>query len=485
MSKIRKLHNLLREKKISCEELTRKYIDEIATVDKNLNSYVLVTEKEAIDCARSVDKKISRNEDIDLLEGIPMTLKDNILTRGIKTTCCSKILSGYVPAYDATIYKILKSKNAVLLGKTNMDEFAMGSSCRTSAYGGAKNPFNLTRVAGGSSGGGAAAVGANLAVYAIGSDTGGSIREPAAFCGVVGLKPTYGSISRYGIIAYASSLDQAGPITSTVEDAAIVYDALSIQDPLDSTSRGKIHDFSLESLKNEIGGVKIGIVEEYFDGANADVHNRVQDAIRLYEKLGARVVHLSMPQAQNSLKAYYVQSCVEAASNFARFDGIRFGNYNFSSLDLNAEDFMTKVRSQGFGDEVKRRVIFGTYISRGDNYKKYHLNAQNAIKGIRAEFDNAFSQCDVLISPTATKTAFSFDYEIKDPVEGYKADICTVPVNMLGLCAISIPCGVGNDKLPVGLQIIGNKFCESRILNLAYNFEQNFQWSLPKMGVLV
>lgn len=483
MGNIKKIHQMLKQKKISCTELVQKYLDAIEKFDDSINSYITVTPDEALRVAKVVDQKIARGQRISLLEGVPMTLKDNILTKGILTTCASKLLSEYVPVYDATVYRLLQAENAVLLGKTNMDEFAMGSSCRTSYYGGAKNPFDITKVPGGSSGGGAAAVAARLAAYAIGSDTGGSIREPAAFCGVVGLKPTYGSISRYGIIAYSSSLDQAGPLAQTVEDVSIVYDVLAVKDPKDATSRGNFHSKTLMHLNDDISGLTFGVVDDYLECASEDVQRNFLEAVKVFEKLGARVVHVQMPFSQNSLKAYYVQSCVEAASNLARYDGVREGlRLDVDEYD-SVQDMMEKVRTAGFGDEVKRRIIFGTYVSKGENYERYHLNARNAVKSIMKEFDEAFNECDILISPTATTTAFADDFKFTNPVDGYKADICTVPVNMLGLCAVSVPCGLGRDGLPVGLQVTGNKFCEAQILNVAHKFEKELSIKLPDMGV--
>lgn len=483
MGNIKKIHKMLNQKKISCTELVQKYLDAIASFDNTINAYITVTPDEAFRVAKIVDKKIACGERISLLEGIPMTLKDNILTKGILTTCASRMLSEYIPVYDATVYKLLKAENAVLLGKTNMDEFAMGSSCRTSYYGGSKNPFDITKVPGGSSGGGAAAVAANLAVYAIGSDTGGSIREPAAFCGVVGLKPTYGSISRYGIIAYASSLDQAGPMAQTVEDVAIVYDTLAVKDPKDATSRGNFHGKALIQLNNNIAGLTLGVVDDYLECASEDVQYSFQEAVKVYESLGVKVIHVQMPCSQDSLKAYYVQSCVEVASNLARYDGVREGLRLDIDEYVSVQDMMEKVRTAGFGDEVKRRIIFGTYVSKGEYYDKYHLSARNAVKSILREFDEAFNKCDILISPTAMTTAFSDDFKFTNPVDGYKADMCTVPVNMLGLCAVSVPCGIGKDGLPIGLQVIGNKFCEAQILNVAYRFEKEYSIKLPDMGV--
>ncbi len=324
MSKITYIGKLLRDKEISCTELTEKYIKSIEAENKKLNAYVNITAETAMKTAKNVDEKISRGEILLPLEGIPMTLKDNISTKNIETTCCSNILKGYVPIYDATVWDILNNQNAVLLGKANMDEFAMGSSCETSCFGGALNPYSTNHVAGGSSGGAAAAVGGNIAVYGLGSDTGGSVRQPASFCGLVGLKPTYGTVSRYGLIAYASSLDQIGPITTSVEDAAIVYDAISLYDKNDATSQGS-KTKTTHTLKNSIKGMKIGIAKEYFEGIRDDVRESVESAVKVYESLGAEVVSISIPQLKHALPVYYILACAEASSNLGRYDGIRYG----------------------------------------------------------------------------------------------------------------------------------------------------------------
>ena len=347
-SKIVKLHGMLANKEISCTELTQTYIDAIQKDNAALNAYVTVTPETALSAARTVDEKIAKGETIGLLEGIPMTLKDNISTDGIKTTCCSKILEDYVPIYDATVWNILKKQNAVLLGKTNMDEFAMGSSCETSCFGGAKNPHNTDHVAGGSSGGVASAVGGNIAVYGLGSDTGGSIRQPASFCGIVGLKPTYGAVSRYGLIAYASSFDQIGPITTSVEDAAAVFDAVSEYDEKDSTSQGRKEAPVTDTLKNDIKGMKIGIAKEYLDGVRDEVKEAIQKATDIYQSLGAEIVYFDLPALKYALPVYYILACAEASSNLGRYDGIRYGYKADNYFDVN--DMIKKTRSNGFGE---------------------------------------------------------------------------------------------------------------------------------------
>jgi aspartyl-tRNA(Asn)/glutamyl-tRNA(Gln) amidotransferase subunit A len=467
-SKIKSIQKMLQDKEISCVELTQKYIDAISSDNDQLNAYVLPIPEAALAKAKEVDENISKGKERSILSGIPMTLKDNLSTKGIETTCCSKILKGYTPIYDATVWKALQSEGAVLLGKTNMDEFAMGSTCETSCYGGAWNPHNTNHVSGGSSGGVASAVAANLAVYGLGSDTGGSIRQPASFCGIVGLKPTYGAVSRFGLIAYASSLDQVGPITSTVEDAAIVFDAISGKDEFDATCSGAKCK-TADTLNNDIKGMKIGIAKEYMQGLHPEVLSNVESAIKTYEALGAEIVSISLPILDISLPVYYILACAEASSNLGRYDGIRYGyrteHYN------GIHDMVCKTRSEGFGEEVKRRILLGTYVLSSGYYDAYYKKAQNLRGKIVREFREAFSECDVILAPTVPMTAFEKGAQ-QNPTETYQTDICTVPVNIAGLPAVSIPCGFDEKGLPVGMQLIGNSFDEAVILNAAYKFEQ-------------
>lgn len=467
--KIKRYGKMLENKEISCTELTERFLSEIETANKELNAYVTVTPDEALKTAKLVDEKIGRGEKLAPLEGIPMTLKDNISTKGIPTTCCSKILEGYTPIYNATVWEILSAKNAVLLGKTNMDEFAMGSSCETSYFGGAANPHNINYVAGGSSGGVASAVGGNIAVYGLGSDTGGSIRQPASFCGIVGLKPSYGAVSRYGLIAYASSLDQIGPVTTTVEDAAIVYDAVSDYDKMDSTSRGRKGAPTADSLRNDIKGMKIGIAREYLDGIRDDVKASVEKACEVYKSLGAEIVYFNLPALKYALPVYYILACAEASSNLGRYDGIRYGYRTSSYKDIN--EMVCKTRSEGFGDEVKRRIMLGTYVLSAGYYDAYYKKAQNLRGSIVNAFKNAFESCDVILAPTVPMTAFEKGNAISDPIETYLTDICTVPVNIAGLPGVSIPCGFDDKGMPIGMQLIGNTFCESAVLNAAWQYE--------------
>lgn len=467
--KISKLSSMLKNREISCIELTNQYLSEIDKTNGELNAYVNVTPDTALETAKRVDEKIAKGEELAPLEGIPMTLKDNISTKGIETTCCSKILKGYKPIYDATVWDYLKNQNAVLLGKTNMDEFAMGSSCETSCFGGAKNPHNTNHVAGGSSGGVASAVGGNIAAYGLGSDTGGSIRQPASFCGIVGLKPTYGTVSRYGLIAYASSLDQIGPITTTVEDAATVFDAIAFYDKMDSTSQGK-KKTTADTLKNPIKGMKIGIAREYLDGVRDDVKEAVLNAAKVYESLGAEIVYFDLPSLKYALPVYYIIACAEASSNLGRYDGIRYGYKTPKYNDVN--DMICKTRSEGFGKEVQRRILLGTYVLSAGYYDAYYKKAQNLRGAIVKAFKNAFECCDVMLAPTVPMTAFECDKAVSDPIETYLTDICTVPVNIAGLPAVSLPCGFNAKGMPIGMQLIGNSFCEDTILNAAYQYEQ-------------
>lgn len=468
--KIAALHTRLQEKEFSCRELTRQYLDAIGRDNEKLNAYVTVTEEQAMTAAEAVDKKIAAGEELAPLEGIPMTLKDNISTKGIETTCCSKILEGYKPIYDAAVWELLQGQNAVLLGKTNMDEFAMGSSCETSCFGGALNPYNTGHVAGGSSGGVASAVGGCLAVYGLGSDTGGSIRQPASFCGMVGLKPTYGAVSRYGLIAYASSFDQIGPITATVEDAALVYDAIARYDERDSTSEGHKGAPTMENLQKDIKGMRIGIAKEYFEGIREDVRTAMEEAIRVYESLGAEIVHFDLPSLKYALPVYYILACAEASSNLGRYDGIRYGYKTPHYEDIN--DMICKTRSEGFGKEVQRRILLGTYVLSAGYYDAYYKKAQNLRGAIVGAFKKAFESCDVILAPTVPMTAFERNFSAKDPIETYQTDICTVPVNIAGLPAVSIPCGYDGKGLPIGMQLIGRRFDESTILHAAYQYEQ-------------
>ena len=470
MSTIKKIHDMLSSKEVSCIELTNQYLAEIEKCNGELNAYINVTTEIALQQAEKVDAKIAKGDKIGILEGVPMTLKDNLSTKGIETTCCSKILTGYKPIYNATVWENLQSKGAVLLGKTNMDEFAMGSSCETSYFGGATNTHNTNHCAGGSSGGGASAVSGNIAPYALGSDTGGSIRQPASFCGIVGLKPTYGSVSRYGLIAYASSLDQIGPITKTVQDASIVFDAISDYDPMDSTCQGRQNGVTFDTINNDIKGMKIGIVREYMDGIKDEVNDAILKAIKVYESLGAEIIYFDMPVIKFALPVYYIIACAEASSNLGRYDGIRYG---YKAQHYNGiHDMICRTRSEGFGEEVKRRILLGTYVLSAGYYDAYYKKAQKLRGTIVNAFNSAFEKCDFILAPTVPMTAFEIGKAVSDPIETYLTDICTVPVNIAGLPSISVPCGYNKEGMPIGMQLIGNKFDEAKILNAANAYEK-------------
>lgn len=470
MGLITKLHKMLADREISSRELTEKYLQAIERDNNALNAYVKITAEEALKAADEADRKISAGEDTDLLCGIPVTLKDNISTKGIETTCCSEMLRGFTPIYDATVWQTMKRKGSVLLGKTNMDEFAMGNSCETSCFGAAKNPYNKALVAGGSSGGGASAVAGNLAPFALGSDTGGSVRQPASFCGLVGLKPTYGALSRYGLIAYASSLDQIGTLTTTVEDASAVFDSIAGHDPLDSTSKHGYKPNTFSSLDNDIKGKVVGVPEEYLQKLRPEVLSAFENAVKTYEALGARVEYIRMPSLDFALPAYYILACAEASSNLGRYDGVRFGHK--TELYDSVHDMVCKSRSEGFGDEVKRRILMGTYVLSEGYFNAYYKKAQDLRHAVVHEFKKAFERCDVIMTPTVPHTAFELRKAVSDPVESYQSDLCTVPVNIAALPALSLPCGYSPEGLPIGLQLIGDSFREDEILNFAYKFQQ-------------
>ncbi len=468
------LSGKLKKGELSSTELTKKYISAIEKYNGAINAYVHTTFDTALKQAEFADKLIKEGKATPLT-GIPMTLKDNIATDGLPTTCCSKILENFRPYYDATVWEKLSSQGAVLLGKTNMDEFAMGSTSETSVYGAPKNPRNLSRVTGGSSGGGAAAVCANLAAYALGSDTGGSIRQPAAFCGVVGFKPTYGAVSRYGLIAYASSLDQIGPITQSVTDAALIYDAIRGADERDMTSFKTPE--SPTKLCADVKGLKIGVAKEFYEGLNPEIAQAIDSAVSAYEKAGAEIIEVSIPTLKTALPVYYIIACAEASSNLGRYDGIRYGYRagNYSSVD----EMIVKTRTEGFGKEVQKRIMLGTYVLSSGYFDAYYKKACILREHIKEEFKKVFGLCDVLFAPTAPVTAFKLGFSGGNAIETYLSDIGTVPVNICGLPAISLPCGTDSEGLPVGLQIIGDKFRDETVLNAAFFAEESGLYTLP------
>ena len=468
--KIAALRGRMLRREVSCEEITRAYLDAIEKKNGALNAYVLTTPDTALHTARAVDAKIVRGETLAPLEGIPMTLKDNISTKGIETTCCSRILKGYSPIYNASVWEKLAGQNAVLLGKTNMDEFAMGSTCETSCFGGANNPYDLDRVAGGSSGGVASAVGGGMAAYGLGSDTGGSVRQPASFCGLVGLKPTYGAVSRYGLIAYASSFDQIGPITVTAADAAAVCDAICFYDEQDSTSVPRRYEPAAGALEQDLRGVRIGVAKEFMQAVQPAVLKAVEEAIAVYRSLGAEIVELSLSTLSIALPVYYILACAEASSNLGRYDGIRYGYQAGTAGNLN--ECICRTRSEGFGPEVQRRILLGTYVLSAGYFDAYYKKAQTLRGAVVRSFDEAFAKCDFLLAPTAPVTAFRHGRAAANPIETYQSDICTVPVNIAGLPALSLPCGFDPDGMPIGLQLIGRAFDEKTLLAAAHRFEQ-------------
>lgn len=463
----------LSAKKVSSVELTKHFIDRIHHLDKKLNSFITVTEEYALQSARQADELRAQGK-AGPLTGIPIAQKDIFCTDGIKTTCGSRMLDNFIAPYDATVVKNLKAAGTIMLGKTNMDEFAMGSSNETSYYGPVKNPWNLEYVPGGSSGGSAAAVAAHLAPAATGTDTGGSIRQPAALCGLTGLKPTYGRVSRYGMIAFASSLDQGGPIAKTVEDCALLLNAMAGFDEHDSTSINQpVPDYT-SGLNDSIKGIRIGLPKEYFSGGlSNEVAAVIQTAIKEYEKLGAIIEEISLPHTALSVAAYYVIAPAECSSNLARYDGVRYGYRCKDPVDL--QDLYKRSRSEGFGSEVKRRIMVGTYVLSAGYYDAYYLKAQKIRRLIRDDFVEAFKKVDVILSPTAPTPAFKIGEKTADPISMYLSDIYTIAVNLAGLPGISVPAGFVNN-LPIGMQLIGNLFGEAKLLNIAHQYQQATDW---------
>ncbi|MGD1900785.1 MAG: Asp-tRNA(Asn)/Glu-tRNA(Gln) amidotransferase subunit GatA [Geitlerinemataceae cyanobacterium] len=481
MASIRELHQQLVSKARSARELTQETLQRIDATEPKLRSFLHLTADSAIARAEAVDAKIASGEDIGILEGIPIAIKDNMCTRGVPTTCASKILENYIPPYDATVVEKLSAAGAVSVGKTNLDEFAMGSSTENSAYQVTGNPWDTDRVPGGSSGGSAAAVAAGQCVVATGSDTGGSIRQPASFCGVVGLKPTYGLVSRYGLVAYASSLDQIGPFARTVEDAAIFLEALAGYDSKDSTSlKGDVPNYAAalesETIANLHGDkLKIGVIQETFgEGLDAEVDGAVKAALKVYEELGAEVEMVSCPTFRYGLPTYYVIAPSEASANLARYDGVRYGARAEAAENLIG--MYAETRARGFGAEVKRRIAIGTYALSSGYYDAYYLKAQKVRTLICQDFKNAFAQYDVLVSPTSPTTAFKAGEKTDDPLSMYLSDLMTIPVNLAGLPSLSLPCGFDRQGLPIGLQIIGNVLQETKLLQVAQRYEQASEW---------
>ena len=471
---VHELQEKIKNGELTTKEILQAYINRIDEKEKDVQAFVTTLTEEA-EKKEEVHKKIESGEIEGDLAGIPIGIKDNICTKGIKTTCGSKMLEDFISPYDATVMEKINDENMILLGKLNMDEFAMGGSTEHSCFKKTRNPWDLNRVPGGSSGGSASAVAAGMVPWALGSDTGGSIRQPASFCGVVGLKPTYGLVSRYGLVAFASSLDQIGPITKDVKDSAILLNIIAGHDKKDTTSVNIEKKDYVKALKNDVKGLKIGVPKEFLaEGTQPEVKGKIEEAIQIYKELGAVVEEISLDVAKYSLATYYIIACAEASSNLGRFDGIRYGYRAKDYKDLN--ELFVKSRSEGFGDEVKRRIILGTYVLSSGYYDAYYKKAQKVRSLVMNEFNKAFQKYDVLLTPTSPTVAFKIGEKTSNPLEMYLSDICTVSVNIAGLPGISIPCGVDSNNMPIGMQLIGNKFQEETILNAAYTFEQKLKF---------
>lgn len=478
---VHELRDLLAAGRTSAVEIAESVFGRIAQVEEQVRAFVTLNKDKALEMARIADARRKNGEDLSPLAGIPMGLKDNICTKGVLTTCSSRILENFVPPYDATVTERLEAANGVMAGKLNMDEFAMGSSTENSGLFTTRNPWNLAMVPGGSSGGPAAAVAADELVYTLGSDTGGSIRQPASFCGVVGLKPTYGRVSRYGLVAYASSLDQIGPITKDVEDCALVMNAISGHDLKDSTSAPVETPDYRSFLKADVKGLRVGIPGEYFaEGIDPAVKATVMAAVRKFEELGAVCEETTLPHTEYALPAYYIIAPAEASSNLARYDGVSYGYRSETAPDV--ATMSQRTRQEGFGQEVKRRIMLGTYALSSGYYDAYYLKAMKVRTLIKQDFDRAFERFDVLITPTGPTPAFRVGEKTEDPLAMYMSDVCTIPVNLAGIPAIALPCGF-LDGLPVGLQLMGRAFAEGTLIQAAYAYERNTDWHERKPAI--
>jgi aspartyl-tRNA(Asn)/glutamyl-tRNA(Gln) amidotransferase subunit A len=461
---------MIKNKEVSCEEIIKDTFSNIDRVEDKIESYITADKENAINKAKETDKKIAKGVELSPLAGIPIGVKDNICTKGLKTTCASKMLYNFTPFYDATVVEKLNENDMVITGKLNMDEFAMGSSCENSAFKITKNPHDTTRVTGGSSGGSAAAVAAYECTLSLGSDTGGSIRQPSSHCGVYGLKPTYGAVSRYGLVAFASSLDQIGPIARSVSDIALLSNVLYGYDKRDSTSLN--YDFGdfTKHLVNDVKGLKIGLPKEFFgDGIEEDVKSSVLNAAKQFEKMGAIVSEMSLPLSEYALPTYYILSSAEASSNLARYDGVKYGYRTEEFTDL--QSLYKRSRTEGFGDEVKRRIMLGTYVLSSGYYDAYYKKAQIAQKLIKSDFNKGFEDFDLILTPVSPDTAFKIGEKTGDPLKMYLEDICTVSINIAGLPAFSVPCGKDKNGLPIGMQLIGKRYNDALLMKAAYSFE--------------
>lgn len=475
---IHELSEKIKKREASAVEATQAYLTRIAKLDDRVGAYLHVCGDKALAQAKVVDAKIAKGEKVGKLAGIPLGPKDIYLTEGIPTTCASKILEGYIPPYNGTVMSRMLAEDAVILGKVNLDEFAMGSSTENSAYKKTRNPWNLDCVPGGSSGGSSAAVAADLCAASLGTDTGGSIRQPAALCGIVGLKPTYGRVSRYGVIAFASSLDQMGPMTKDVEDCAILMNVMAGHDPHDSTSLEiPVPDYT-SFLNKGVRGLKIGLPKEYFaEGISPEIATAVREAVKKLESLGATVHEVSLPNTDYASAAYYIIAPAEASSNLARYDGIRYGK-RIPGADLSR--LYEQTRSKGFGREVQRRIMLGTYVLSAGYYDAYYRKAQKARTVILNDFTEVFKKVDILATPTTPTTAFKIGEKTSDPIQMYLSDICTIPVNMAGLPGMSLPCGLDSKGLPIGLQLIGKPFDEGALIQAGHAYEQATSWHRQK-----
>ncbi len=468
---VHELQEKLKSKELTITDINKAYIDRINEKEKDVQAFITLTTDEALEKSKNIEEKVNKGEIKGELAGIPIGIKDNMCINGVKTTCASKMLENFIAPYNATAIEKINDENMISLGKTNMDEFAMGSSTETSYFKKTKNPWDLSRVPGGSSGGSAAAVASNMVPWALGSDTGGSIRQPAGCCGIVGLKPTYGLVSRYGLIAYASSLDQIGTFTKDVEDTAILLNVIAGHDDKDTTSAEIEKRDYTKALKNDVKGLRIAVPKEFFgDGINKEVKEIIEKAIEKYKELGAIIEEVSLNVAEYALATYYIIACAEASSNLGRFDGIRYG-YRSPKFN-NLRDIYINSRSEGFGDEVKRRIILGTYVLSSGYYDAYYKKAQQVRTLVKNKFDEVFENHDIILTPIAPTTAFKIGEKSDNPLEMYLSDICTVSVNIAGLPGLSIPCGVDREGMPVGMQLIGKRFGEETILNAGYTYEQ-------------
>lgn len=474
---------MIKNKEVSSVEVTKQTLENIKNTEKDINAYISVLEEKAIENAKKVQERIDSGEELSPLAGVPMAIKDNICTKGVNTTCGSKMLESFIPPYNATVTDKLDAAGAVVLGKLNMDEFAMGGSTETSYFGSTKNPWDLERVPGGSSGGSAAAVAAEEAVYTLGSDTGGSIRQPCSFCGVSGIKPTYGAVSRYGLVAFASSLDQIGPVGRDIKDCVAVLEIISGHDLKDSTSiKNSVFDFS-DSFTGDVKGLKIGIPKNYFgDGLDADVKEAVLKASENLKSLGAEISEFEMPVIDYAIPAYYVVACAEASSNLSRYDGIKYGFRSEKGDGI--LDVFYNSRSEGFGMEVKRRIMLGSFVLSSGYYDAYYKKGLRVRGLIKNNFDEAFSKYDMILSPTAPTTAFKLGENTSDPLKMYLGDIYTVSVNLAGIPAVNVPCGFGENGMPIGMQLIGNAFSEPVLVKAAYAFQSNTDFHLKKPEIV-